>query len=82
VLVAANVSPSHVDDARKAAHEHPEITHAYLRDHPWNFWFTVVAENEEVRDAIIDDVTERAGLRDVRKLKRKKSFKLNVKFKL
>lgn len=82
VLVAANVDPARIEEAREAAHHHPEITHAYLRDHPWNFWFTVVAENEESRDAIIDHVADRAGLRDVRKLKRQKSFKLKVNFKL
>ncbi len=82
VLVAANVPEERIDAARAAVLDFPEITHAYLRDHAWNFWFTVVAEDEEARDAIIARVAERAGLKDVRKLKRKKSFKLNVNFRM
>lgn len=81
-LVAANLEAGHIEEAKRAVEALPEITHAYLRDHPWNFWFTVVAENEESRDAIIDHVAAEARLKDVRKLKRRKSFKLKVKFRL
>jgi len=82
VLVAANLDPARTAEAREIVNDYPEITHAYLRDHPWNFWFTVIAEDEEARDLIIDRVAERAGLKDVQKLKRQKSFKLKVDFKL
>ncbi|MEW5994113.1 MAG: Lrp/AsnC family transcriptional regulator, partial [Candidatus Zixiibacteriota bacterium] len=67
---------------RRAMHDYTEITHAYLRDHAWNLWFTVVAENEEAMNAVIKQVTERAELRDVRRLKRNRSFKLKVNFNL
>lgn len=80
VLVASKVDAGRIEDAREAVSSYPEITHAYLRDHEWNLWFTVIAENEEARDAIIARVTERAGLTDVRKLPQLKSFKLGVRF--
>lgn len=80
VLVAAELDPGREEDARRAAARHPEITHAYLRDHRWNFWFTVIAEDAEARDAIISRVSEEAGLREVRQLKRGKTFKLKVRF--
>jgi DNA-binding Lrp family transcriptional regulator len=80
VLVASKVDEDRIEDARAAVAEHPEITHAYLREHAWNLWFTVIAENEEARDAIIEKVTLQAGLRDVKKLPQQKSFKLGVKF--
>ena len=79
-LVAAKVSPEKVEDAKRAVDARPEITHAYLRDHEWNLWFTVIAESEEARDAILESVTRRGGLTDVRALPMKKSFKLGVKF--
>ena len=82
VLIAANLDEANIETAKLAVDSYPEITHAYLRDHTWNFWFTVVAETDEARDAIIDDITRKAGLKDVRKLKRQKSFKLKVKFKM
>jgi DNA-binding Lrp family transcriptional regulator len=80
VLIASKLDESRIEDARQAVAEHPEITHAYLRDHEWNLWFTVIAENEAAMDAIIAKVIERTGLRDVKKLPQKKSFKLGVKF--
>jgi len=80
VLVAARVGPTRTEDARLAVNEYPEITHAYMRDHHWNLWFTVIAENEEARDHIIAKVTERAGLTEVKKLPQVKSFKLGVRF--
>lgn len=80
VLVAAKLNPDRLEDARSAMQERPEITHAYLRDHDWNLWFTVIAENEAARDAIIERVRERAGLAEVRKLPQLKSFKLGVRF--
>jgi len=80
VLVAAKVPEDRIEAARAAVGEYPEITHAYLREHKWNLWFTVIAENEEAMDKIISRVAERAGLAEVKKLVQKKSFKLGVKF--
>lgn len=80
VLVAAKIREDDIGEARSVVADYPEITHAYLREHEWNLWFTVIAENEEKRDAIIELVTRRARLRDVRKLPKKKTFKLGVKF--
>ncbi len=79
-LVAAKLPPERVEDARDIMADYPEITHAYLREHEWNLWFTVIAENEEARTAVLERVTERAGLQDVRVLPKGKSFKLGVKF--
>lgn len=81
VLVAANADPERIEDVREAVMAYPEISHAYLRDHSWNLWFTVVAEDAGERDRIIDEVAGRAGLRDVRKLERQKTYKLAVRFK-
>jgi len=81
VLVAANADPERVEDIREVVASYPEISHAYLRDHNWNFWFTVVAEDLATRDRIIDDVAEKTGLREVRKLERQKIYKLAVRFK-
>lgn len=80
VLVAAQVKPERVPDAEAAMREFPEITHAYLRDHEWNLWFTVIAQDEAARNAVIAEVTRRAELTEVRKLPQLKSFKLGVRF--
>jgi DNA-binding Lrp family transcriptional regulator len=80
VLVAAKVKEEHVEKARASIEDYPEITHAYLRDHEWNLWFTVIAEDEEKRDVIIDRLGKHAKLEDIRKLPQARSFKLGVKF--
>lgn len=82
VLVASKVETGRIEDARSAVADRPEITHAYLRDHEWNLWFTVIAEDEVKRDAIIERVSEQAGLSEVKKLPQLKTFKLGVKFKV
>ena len=82
VLVAAQIDPDYLEGAQACIGSIPEITHAYLRDAEWNFWFTVIAENEDKRDAIIDKVSREAGLTRVEKLPQKKSFKLGVKFEI
>jgi siroheme decarboxylase len=80
VLVAAKLDPARLEDLKAAVAERPEITHAYLREHEWNLWFTVIAEDQASRDAIIALVTAAAGLREVRKLPKQKGFKLGVRF--
>ncbi|MCF8109388.1 MAG: Lrp/AsnC family transcriptional regulator [Desulfohalobiaceae bacterium] len=82
VLVAARAKEDRLVTIREVIEEYPEITHAYLRNYAWNFWFTVIAENEEKRDLIIAQVTQEAGLEEVKTLPQKKSFKLGVKFEL
>ena len=82
VLVAAKVKEENVEKAKASIEEYPEITHAYLREHDWNLWFTVIAENEEKRDLIIERLGEKAGLSDIRKLPQARSFKLGVKFEI
>jgi len=79
-LIAANVDRERIEDVRSAVMAYAEVSHAYLRDHPWNLWFTVVAEDEDALDCIVADITKRAGLRDVRKLERHKTYKLMVRF--
>jgi DNA-binding Lrp family transcriptional regulator len=82
VLVAAKVNEVGLEDLKGLLEEYPEITHAYLRDHEWNLWFTVIAEDEAKRDEIIERLASQGGLRDIRKLPQAKSFKLGVKFEL
>jgi hypothetical protein len=82
LLVAAKSSDDHVSLAQEVLGAYPEITHAYLRKHDWNLWFTVIAENEPARKAIIAEVTQRAHLTDVKELPMERTFKLGVKFEL
>jgi DNA-binding Lrp family transcriptional regulator len=82
VLVAAKVDGAQTERVRQVLGEFPEITHAYLRQHEWNLWFTVIAENQHARLAIIERVTARAGLSEVKELPMKKTYKLGVNFSL
>src|SRR3972149_576846 len=39
-LVAMRVAESRLDKAAQVIVEHPGVSHAYQRDHQFNFWFT------------------------------------------
>lgn len=79
-LVAAKLDPARVEEARAAVAEVPEITHAYLREHEWNLWFTIIAESEAARDAVAARLVKKLGLRDLRVLPKGRQFKLGVRF--
>jgi len=40
-LVAMKVRPDHLDEAAEVIAAHPLVSHCYLRDHDFNFWFTL-----------------------------------------
>jgi DNA-binding Lrp family transcriptional regulator len=79
-LVAAKLDPAKIEQVRAAVAEIPEVTHAYLREHEWNLWFTIIAETEAARDAIARRLGEKLGLKDVRVLPKGRGFKLGVRF--
>lgn len=59
----------------------PEITHAYLREHFLNFWFTVTAENEEKLSELIKTLEEKFNLK-IKIFPALKKFKVKAVFNL
>lgn len=81
VLVAARVSPEHLDAAAAHLGAFAEVTHSYERAHRYNLWFTVIAETSERLDAILDDIRRVDGVQAVHPLPALQTFKIRVDFK-
>ncbi len=79
-LIAARVDADRIEDAADCASSFPEVTHNYERQADYNLWFTVIAENEERLDYILNEIRVRDGVHDVQALPATETFKLKVEF--
>ena len=57
-----------------------EVTHNYLRDHPRNLWFTVIARDEARQDAILNNVRSLLPEGGLQSLPSRKVFKISARF--
>ena len=83
-LAAVRVGPALVDRAAQTIGRYPEVTHSYLRDHEFNLWFTVIAADEQRIETILREIRTELSLdaSDVLNLPRKRTFKLDARFKV
>ena len=58
--------------------EIPAITHNYIRSHEYNVWFTVIAENENEIQSIVDRLCDSTDLHDVHVMSATQKFKINT----
>jgi len=79
-LCAASVEPSALEAVAAAVNAYDETTHNYLREHAFNMWFTLVAPSRERIDAILEDVRQLPGVRELISLPAEKMFKIKVHF--
>ncbi|MCQ2064098.1 MAG: Lrp/AsnC family transcriptional regulator [Fibrobacter sp.] len=56
----------------------PAITHNYVRSHRYNVWFTVIAENEQFVQKIVDKLQKETNMYNVHILASKRMFKINT----
>ena len=40
---------------------YPEVNHNYEREHHFNLWFVITAEDENRLDFILDDIEQKSG---------------------
>lgn len=82
-LAALRVGPEHVERAAEVVARYTEVTHSYLRDHPFNIWFTIIAPAEERIQAILQEIRRDLALDPdaVLNLPMTRQFKLDARFK-
>ena len=56
----------------------PAITHNYIRSHEYNVWFTVIAQNENEIQSIVDKLCAATDLHDVHVMSATRKFKINT----
>ena len=81
-LCAMKVSPESLEEVAGIVNSHSGVTHNYGREHEFNLWFTLIAENEEKIIETIDDIKAKTGVNEILSLPAVNLFKINVDFRL
>lgn len=79
-LCACHV-PENKKDLLEEIAKLPQITHAYLRDHYLNFWFTLVLPNEKDLDPYLQALEKKYSLK-IKAFPALKKFKVKAVFSL
>ncbi len=80
-LLCATVIPSDKEVIAYEIANLPQVTHAYLRRHFLNFWFTLVTKNLEEAENLILYLEKKYNLK-IKKFSSIKNFKLKAVFRL
>lgn len=81
-LCALKVPPEKVAEVAEIVNSFPGVTHNYLRDHPYNMWFTILAESPEELNSTIEKIKQLTGIEDLLNLPAERVFKIRVNFDL
>ena len=79
-LCAAQVAEPFVESVAAFINGLHEVTHNYLRDDPFNMWFTLIAPSQERIDTILDRIRGEEGVAEVLSLPAERLFKIKVHF--
>ncbi|MGA8181162.1 MAG: AsnC family transcriptional regulator [Desulfobacterales bacterium] len=81
-LCAAKVLKDKIDGFVKAVNQYPGVTHNYLRDNPYNIWFTFIAPSmSEIVDNL-EKISRETGVTDILNLPATKMYKIKAHFDL
>lgn len=81
-LVAAKVREDKTDKIKTLFSKYHQITHAYLRSHEYNLWFTLTAASQDEILRLAEEIKQSAGLTALHVLPALKKFKIDTRFKL
>lgn len=81
-LCAARVPAEHVERFVAAVNRYPGVTHNYLRNHPYNVWFTFIAEDMDFIEQALAEISAATGGVEILNLPAKKMFKIKVDFEI
>jgi DNA-binding Lrp family transcriptional regulator len=81
-LCAAKVPDDKINRFVEVVNRYPEVTHNYLRNHPYNIWFTFVTRERKMIDRYIKEIMQYTGVSDILNLPAARTFKIVVDFDL
>jgi DNA-binding Lrp family transcriptional regulator len=81
-LCAARVPEDKVDMFAETVNRYPGVTHNYLRDHPFNVWFTFIAPSMAEIEESLDRISRETGVADILNLPATRVFKIRAHFSL
>jgi len=77
-LVAVKVQPERFDEVAKIINSYPNVTHNYRRDFEYNMWFTAAAYTREKLTALLAEIKETDGIKELLDLPSIRTYKINV----
>ncbi|MDD3654607.1 MAG: AsnC family transcriptional regulator [Desulfotomaculaceae bacterium] len=81
-LCAIHVEPAKIGEVAAYINTFPGVTHNYLREHYYNIWFTVLAENRNKLDEILELIRKNTGIGEIMELPAERVFKIKVNLQL
>ena len=79
-LCAAKVPKDKIDGFVHTVNRHPGVTHNYLRDNPYNIWFTFIAQSmSEIMDNL-EKISRETSVTDILNLPATKMYKIKAHF--
>ncbi|MBN1614420.1 MAG: AsnC family transcriptional regulator [Deltaproteobacteria bacterium] len=79
-LCAARVPEERLPAFVKGVNALAGVTHNYRRNHPYNVWFTLTEESERALDDAIARIVDETGIADILRMKAKRAFKIDARF--
>ncbi len=79
-LCAAKVPEEKLDEFVRTVNEYSGVTHNYLRNNPFNVWFTFIAEDMDFIENALKEISIKTGVRDILNLPAVKMYKIKVHF--
>ncbi|MCK5669513.1 MAG: Lrp/AsnC family transcriptional regulator [Gammaproteobacteria bacterium] len=61
ILAALKVPGDQLIETANMINTYPEVNHNYEREHRFNLWFVITAEDENRLDFILDDIEQKSG---------------------
>jgi DNA-binding Lrp family transcriptional regulator len=81
-LCAAKVPRDKIGGFSEAVNRYPGVTHNYLRDNPYNIWFTFIAQSMSEINENLEKISQETGVTDILNLPAAKMYKIKAHFDL
>lgn len=79
-LCAAKVPADKIERFAEIVNRYPGVTHNYLRDNPYNVWFTFISPSMDEIASNLKQIAEESGVSDILNLPATKVFKIKAQF--
>ena len=79
-LCAARVPDDKLENFVDVVNRYSGVTHNYLRNHPYNVWFTFIAPGMSDIESALRTIGEKTGVEEICHFPAKKMFKIKVDF--
>ncbi|PIP36785.1 MAG: Lrp/AsnC family transcriptional regulator [Desulfobacterales bacterium CG07_land_8_20_14_0_80_52_14] len=79
-LCAARVPEDRIKAFAEWVNRYPGVTHNYLRDNPYNMWFTFIAPSVEEIQERLKEISQATGITDILNLPATRVFKIRAHF--